>query len=121
MRQLELPIRGVVHLINRLTSAGIYFSSLDDFIDTSEQSHGIATHLSAVFEKLDNTLASERSARSISIAKLKGRLTGRPLKSMPEGIEIARGLINSGVSVREAAKQTLISQATLYRRVGAKL
>ena len=119
LRQIGLSIRAMVHLLNRLRDAGIFFLSIDDQVDTSCQSEG-GSRLTSAFEKLDTTLASERSARSIAIAKLKGRLNGRSLKAGPESIEVARVLINSGVSVRDAAKQTSVSQATLYRRVGAK-
>lgn len=119
---IGLSVRGLAHLLDSLSSNDIYFASLDELIDTSETKTGnCLPALSKSLSNLDVKLASERSEHSRAIAKAKGLTGGRPKLISQDILNQASLLIEGGTSVRQAATLVKgVSQATLYRRVGAK-
>ena len=120
LSRLGKPVKSLVDLIHSLESNGVFFVSIEDEIDTKTPE---GRYLAKVLERIvlmDKALSSERTQRSLRVAKAKGRVGGRPPVLSDEQITEARKLISSGMPVRAVAKLIGSNHATLYRHIGAK-
>lgn len=118
--RLGKPIKGVIDLINSLDSRGVTFVALDDAVDTGTPDGLYLTKVLKNLARMDKSLSSERTQRSLRIAKEKGRAGGRPPALSKDQISEAKKLIDSGMPVRAVAKLIGSNHATLYRHIGAK-
>jgi DNA invertase Pin-like site-specific DNA recombinase len=118
--RLGKPIKGVIDLINSLGSKGVSFVALDDGVDTGTPDGLYLAKVLTNLARMDKALSSERTQRSLRIAKEKGRSGGRPPALSDDQIREAKKLIDSGMPVRAVAKLIGSNHATLYRHIGAK-
>ena len=118
--RLGKTIKGVVDLLNELTSGSITFVAVEDAVDTSTADGRYLVLVMSRLALMDKALRNERTKVSLAIAKTKGRTGGRPPSLSQEKLDEAKKLIDSGIPVRAVAKIIGSSQATLYRVLGAK-
>lgn len=107
---------GVLKLIQELSERSIYFASMQECVDTSTPAGSILPFLAGAIVASEKRLASERSQASMAALKHSGQPHGRP-RTDDSMLQEAQKLIDSGLSVREAAERLGASQATLYRRL----
>ena len=118
--RLGKPIKAVIDLIHELESKGVFFAAIVDGIDTLSSDGRYLVRVMERLTTMEKSLNSERTQRSLRIAKVKGRVGGRPPALTEDQIEEAKKLIGSGMPVRSVAKLIGSNHATLYRRIGAK-
>jgi DNA invertase Pin-like site-specific DNA recombinase len=118
--RLGKPIKGVIDVITTLESRGVFFVAIDDGVDTQSSEGRYLVEILANLVRMDKALNSERTQRSLRIAKEKGRVGGRPPALTEDQIIEARKLIDSGMPVRAVAKLIGSNHTTLYRLIGAK-
>jgi DNA invertase Pin-like site-specific DNA recombinase len=118
--RLGKPIKGVVDFIHSLESSGVTFVAIEDGIDTGTPEGRTVVKILTNLVLMDRSLNSERTNRSLQIAKAKGRTGGRPPALSEDQVNEAKKLISSGMPVRAVAKLIGSNHATLYRHIGAK-
>lgn len=118
--RLAKTIKGIVDLIIALEARSVAFLSIEDGVDTCTVEGRYLARVMSRLALMDKSLLSERTHRSLTIAKAKGRTGGRPPALTDEQTQEAMRLISSGMPVRAVAKLIGSNHATLYRHIGAK-
>ncbi|WP_045513874.1 recombinase family protein [Bacillus amyloliquefaciens] len=125
--RLGRSVSQVTGLIDELTQKGVFIKSIDDNVDTSNDSPMAKAmmQLLAMFSEMERNFIVERTRPAIEHAKAKGVKFGRPKAN--KGIyEVAvQEYLKGGVTVKELIKRygkdsngkDLITEATLFRRI----
>jgi DNA invertase Pin-like site-specific DNA recombinase len=109
--------RSMSHLIetvNDLEARGIGFRSLTEQIDTTTPSGRLVFHLFASLGQFERDLIRERTNAGLKAAAMRGRKGGRKPVMSDEKLMRAKALIESGLTVREAAARLKIGKTALY-------
>jgi DNA invertase Pin-like site-specific DNA recombinase len=108
--------RSVSHLLRALetfNALGIGFVSLSESLDTSTPAGKMVFTVLGAVAELERSLIAERVRAGLRNARAKGKMLGRPRKSVdPAKIEALR---TQGFSWRAVAKQLGVGVGTLYR------
>lgn len=117
----------VTRLIESLIEKGVFVKSIDDNVDTSDDSPmGKAMiHLLAIFSEMERNFIVERTKPAIENAKEKGVKFGRPTANKEVYEMAVKEYMEGGVTSKELIKKygkgengkDLITEATLFRRV----
>ncbi|CAN7573189.1 recombinase family protein [Agrobacterium tumefaciens] len=112
--------RSIIHLISMVESLkrrGIGFVSLTESIDTSSAGGQLIFHILAALAEFEKSLIRERTIAGIAAAKARGKLPGRrPALTEVQCMEI-RATLNSGVSLREVARNYNVHPRTVLRGI----
>lgn len=115
--RLGRSLRELVDLVEVLKGRNIGLRSLEEAIDTSTATGGLAFHFFAAMAEFERRLIAERTRDGIAAARAKGRVPGRPNSDTLAAS--ARLLVKSGIAPSQAAAQIGISRTTLYRYLRA--
>ncbi|CAM4409743.1 hypothetical protein BAMA_24685 [Bacillus manliponensis] len=125
--RLGRSVSQVTSLIESLTEKGIFVKSIDDNVDTSNNSpmSKALIHLLAMFSEMERNLIIERTKPAIENAKEKGVKFGRPTANKEIYEMAVKEYMEGGVTSKELIKKygkgengkDLITEATLFRRV----
>ena len=123
MDRLARNLEDLLSLVNQLTSKGVSVQFhkenllFDNTSSTKAMTKLILSIMGAVAE-FERMLILERQREGIALAKKRGAYTGRkPIKS--NLIEETKKLINDGMSVAQACRETKVSRATYYKYLKA--
>lgn len=110
--RLARSLRGLLDIIERITSAGASIRSLTEPIDTSSPLGRMMLHLLGSFAEFERSMIRERCAAGRVAARARGVPMGRP-----KHIDRARiaALLADGVSQKEAAVIVGCNRATVSR------
>ncbi|MBB4406406.1 recombinase family protein [Agrobacterium radiobacter] len=112
--------RSIIHLISMVESLkrrGIGLVSLTESIDTSSAGGQLIFHILAALAEFEKSLIRERTIAGIAAAKARGKLPGRrPALTEVQCMEI-RATLNSGVSLREVARNYNVHPRTVLRGI----
>ncbi|WP_323689939.1 recombinase family protein [Rhizobium sp. AN64] len=112
--------RSIIHLISMVRSLkrrGIGLVSLTESIDTSSAGGQLIFHILAALAEFEKSLIRERTIAGIAAAKARGKLPGRrPALTEVQCMEI-RATLNSGVSLREVARNYNVHPRTVLRGI----
>ena len=121
MDRLARNLEDLLSLVNRLTSKGVsvHFHKenllFDNTSSTKAMTKLILSIMGAVAE-FERMLILERQREGIALAKKRGVYTGRkPIKA--NLIEETQKLVNEGMSVAQACRETKVSRATYYKYI----
>jgi DNA invertase Pin-like site-specific DNA recombinase len=112
--RLARSLRGLLDIIERITSAGASIRSLTEPIDTSSPLGRMMLHLLGSFAEFERSMIRERCAAGIVAAKARGVQFGR----VPylDRVRIAE-LLGQGLSHSAVAREIGCHQATVSRLV----
>ena len=113
--RLGRSVKDLVNIVSDLEQRGVHFKSLTDQIDTSTTAGRFFFHVMASLAQMERDLTIERTRAGLEAARRQGRTGGRKRKMDDSKIEIAKRLLQDGVSAREVAKNLGVSIPTLYR------
>lgn len=92
--RLGRSTRELLSIIDDLKERGIYFKSLNDYIDTDTAVGELFFTIMAAFAQFERDLISERTIAGLRASKKKGRMGGRKPKlsdqQIKEGIDLLR-------------------------------
>lgn len=108
--------RDLLDLIAALDSKGVQFISKKESIDTSTPAGKFMLTVFAAMAELERAYILERQAEGIAIAKVEGRMNGRPRKIIDNFENVYNDVKGKKLSATKAAKQLGISRSTWYRR-----
>jgi len=109
--------RSLAHLIGTVTSLeqhGVGFRSITEVIDTTTPGGRLIFHLFGALGQFERDLIRERTRAGLTAATARGRMGGRKPVVDADKLERARGMIEKGLTVREAANRLKISKTALY-------
>lgn len=108
-----------VSLLDQLRAHGIGFRSLTESIDTSTPMGRALLSIIVVLAQAEVETLSERTRAGLAARKALGVKLGPKTKDFSESVERAKRMMSAGTSLRSAAKQVGMSQASLSRRLNA--
>jgi DNA invertase Pin-like site-specific DNA recombinase len=105
-----------VSLIEDLQKAGIGFKSTSESIDTTTAMGRCFLNIIASIGQMEAELTSERTVAALQAKKAAGVILGRRREGgNDQDVERAKALIESGCSLRTAAKEIGMNHSTLIR------
>jgi DNA invertase Pin-like site-specific DNA recombinase len=104
----------LVHTVEALSERDIGFRSLTEAIDTGTPGGNLVFHLFAALATFERDLIRERTRAGLTAAAARGRLGGRRPVITPAKLQKAQGLIDKGLTVRQAAAAIKVSKTALY-------
>lgn len=116
--------RSMSHLIDTvrdLDQRGIGFKSLTEGIDTTTSGGTLVFHLFGALAQFERDLIRERTRAGLSAAAARGRKGGRKAVVTAEKLKRAKMLIESGLTVREAAARIKVGKTALYDAINADI
>lgn len=108
--------KDLLELTAALESKGVQFISRKESIDTSTAAGKFMLTVFAAMAELERDYILERQAEGIAIAKVEGRMNGRPRKIIDNFENVYNDVKGKKLSATKAAKQLGISRSTWYRR-----
>lgn len=113
--------RSLTHLISMVESLkrrGICFISLTESIDTSSAGGQLIFHILAALAEFEKSLIRERTLAGIAAAKARGKLLGRRPSLTDMQCKEIRAVLDSGMSLREVARNYNVHPRTILRGIG---
>lgn len=113
--------RDLFRLVDIIEEKGANIKSLkESWMDTTTPQGKLMFTMMAGINQFERDLISIRTKESLSVARARGRVGGRPKKDIKK-IEMAIKMYNSKQhSIREISEVTGISKTTLYRYINKK-
>lgn len=108
-----------VSLIEELNSLGIGFKSVSESIDTSSAMGRAFTNIIIALGQAEAELLSERTKAGLQAKRAAGVKLGRRAQDHGAVLAQAKQLVTEGLSVREAARRTGMTNSTLLRLLKA--
>jgi len=108
----------LVTLIESLLEKNIGFKSIQDgAIDTTTASGELMFNIFSALAQFERRLIQERTKAGLQAARARGRLGGRPVKSVSDPkVKMAKQMHeNKSLTVEEISRSLGISKATFYR------
>lgn len=125
--RLGRSVSQVTNLIEELSSKEVYVKSLDDNVDTSNDSpmSKAMVHLLAMFSEMERNFIMERTKPAIENARAKGVKFGRPKASNKIYDLAIKEYMEGNITTKELIKKygkdsngkDLITEATFFRRL----
>jgi len=109
--------RSLPHLIetvSALEKRGVGFRSITEAIDTTTPGGRLVFHLFGALGQFERDLIRERTRAGLAAAAVRGRKGGRKPVVVPEKLQRAKGMIEKGLTVREAATRLKVGKTALY-------
>lgn len=116
--RLSRSLKDVLHLMDRITSAGAGFRSLTEAIDTTTAAGRMMMQMVGSFAEFERAMIWERTTTGLPQARAEGRIGGRRKKLDPKKRrEIAESVLSGRKSGAEMARLYDISEPTVSRIV----
>lgn len=107
--------RSMTHMVNALEELGelgIDFVSCTEPFDTSTSTGRLLFHMCTAFAQFERDTLIERTIAGMRAAERRGVRIGRPSRRIRE-LELARHLVDFGMSERDVAEQLELPRSTL--------
>lgn len=107
----------LVELVNRFKAMGVDLAFIaGDFVaDTSTASGELTFHMFAALAQYERRLIIERTNAGLAAARARGRVGGRPRALNDKKVARAIEMMDTGASLRSAARQLNTHHSTLHR------
>jgi DNA invertase Pin-like site-specific DNA recombinase len=116
--RLSRSLKDVLHLMDRIVSAGAGFRSLTEAIDTTTAAGRMMMQMVGSFAEFERAMIRERTTAGLAQARAEGRIGGRRRKLDPKKRrEIAESVLSGRKSGAEMARLYDVSEPTVSRIV----
>ncbi|RUX82967.1 recombinase family protein, partial [Mesorhizobium sp. M2A.F.Ca.ET.040.01.1.1] len=116
--RLSRSLKDVLHIMERIETAGAGFRSLTEAIDTTTPAGRMMMQMVGSFAEFERAMIRERTSAGLALARSEGRIGGRRKKLNPKKrLEIAESVLSGRKSAAEMARLYEISQPTVSRIV----
>lgn len=118
--RLARSLRELIELVNELDERGVEFRSLRESLDTTTPGGRLVFHVFGSVAEFERDIIRERTMAGLEAARARGRKGGRKPAMDSTQVELARRMLKDPeTTVLEVARTFGVSEATIYRRVGA--
>ena len=108
--------RDLLDLMDTLKQEGVQFISMKENIDTESAAGKLMMVLFAALAQFERENLLERQAEGIAVAKVEGRMKGRPKKAEETFEDISLQVQAGKKSASRGAKELGIARSTWYRK-----
>lgn len=116
--RLSRSLKDVLHIMERIETAGAGFRSLTEAIDTTTPAGRMMMQMVGSLAEFERAMIRERTSAGLALARSEGRIGGRRKKLNPKmRLEIAESVLSGRKSAAEMARLYEISQPTVSRIV----
>jgi len=116
--RLSRSLKDVLHLMDKIASAGAEFRSLTEAIDTTTAAGRMMMQMVGSFAEFERAMVRERTTAGLTQARAEGRIGGRRRKLDPKKRrEIAESVLSGRKSGAEMARLYDVSEPTVSRIV----
>src|SRR3954453_22822210 len=115
--------RSLPHLIETVTALsnrGVGFRSLTEAIDTTTPGGRLIFHIFGALGQFERDLIQERTRAGLAAATVRGRKSGRKPVITGDKLKRARGMVSTGLTVREIATRLKVGKTALYEALRAE-
>ena len=115
--RLGRSLANLIELVTDFSEKQVAFSSINDKIDTSTPAGKLIFHIFCSLAEYERSLTRERTMAGLAIAKLKGKVGGKPkglTEEAKKSARVAESLYKGGFSVKMIADQLKITRQTVY-------
>jgi DNA invertase Pin-like site-specific DNA recombinase len=116
--RLSRSLKDVLHIMERIATAGTGFRSLTENIDTTTLAGRMMMQMVAAFAEFERAVTRERTSAGLAAARAEGRVGGRRKKlDAAKTHEIAEGVVTGHKSDAEMARLYNVSSPAVSRIV----
>jgi len=114
--RLSRSLKDLLHILERVETAGVRFRSFTEAIDTSGPAGRMLMQMLGSFAEFERAMVRERTLAGLKAAAVRGRKGGRQPKLTPEQkAEILDGLGSGRKSAADLARLFRVHRATISR------
>ena len=118
--RLTRSLKDLLHLIERIETAGAGFRSLTEAIDTTTPAGRMMMQMVGSFAEFDRAMIRERTNAGLAQARLEGRVGGRRPKLTPaQQLDVVENVSSSRRSAAQMARLYNVSEPTISRIIAA--
>lgn len=118
--RLSRSLKDLLHIMDRIETAGAGFRSLTEAIDTTTAAGRMMMQMVGSFAEFERAMIRERTSAGLAQARAEGRVGGRRRKlGEKQRREIAESVISGRKSGAEMARLYRVSEPTVSRIVAA--
>ncbi len=118
--RLSRSLKDVLHIMERIGTAGAGFRSITENIDTTTPAGRMMMQMVGAFAEFERAMIRERTSAGLAAARAEGRIGGRRRKlDATKRHEIAESIVTGRKSGAEMARLYNVSQPTVSRIVAA--
>lgn len=118
--RLARSLKELIELVNALEERGVEFRSLRESLDTTTPGGKLVFHVFGSVAEFERDIIRERTMAGLEAARARGRKGGRKPAMDEKQKDIARRMLaDPQTTVGEVAGTFGVSEATIYRHVGA--
>lgn len=119
--RLARSLKELIKMIDEFNKSNIHFISLQEGINTTTAQGRLFFHITAAFAEFERSLISERTIAGLRVARLKGKVKGRPKGlSFDAKIKAQQALAmykSNKFFVSEITSKLNISRGTFYKYI----
>jgi len=112
--RLGRSLKELLQTVETLKARGIGLLSLEENLDTTSAAGELVFHVFGAIAHFERRLIAERTRDGLAAARKRGSLPGRP-KLDSDTVAAVLGLVASGMTPGQAAKQLGVGRSTAYR------
>lgn len=118
--RLARSLKDLLHLIERIETAGAGFRSLTEAIDTTTPAGRMMMQMVGSFAEFERAMIRERTNAGLAQARLEGRVGGRRPKPTPaQQHDVVENVSSSRRSAAQMARLYNVSEPTISRIIAA--
>ena len=118
--RLTRSLKDLLHLIERIETAGAGFRSLTEAIDTTTPAGRMMMQMVGSFAEFERAMIRERTNAGLAQARAEGRVGGRRPKLTPaQQLDVVENVSSSRRSAAQMARLYNVSEPTISRIIAA--
>jgi len=120
LTRVSRSTKDLLSIVDNIKSKGAYIKSLKDtWLDTTSNNpyNDFLLTVMSGLSQLERDLISSRTKEGLNSARARGRIGGRPNKQN-EKASAVKALVNGGMRITDAMKETGLSRSTINRILG---
>src|SRR3954452_2413474 len=118
--RLGRSLKHLIETVTALSNRGVGFRSLTEAIDTTTPGGRLIFHIFGALGQFERDLIQERTRAGLTAATVRGRKSGRKPVITGEKLNRARGMVGTGLTVREIATRLKVGKTALYEALRAE-
>ena len=118
--RLSRSLKDLLHLLEKVQTAGAGFRSLTEAIDTTTPAGRMMMQMVGSFAEFERAMIKERTGAGLAAARAEGRVGGRrPKLTLAQRADVAENVTSGRKTAAQMARLYKVSEPTISRIVAA--